>query len=365
MEQGFRSAVFGLCKKCKSHPKSKEIQEMIHNMSIVVTKEDDGTIPRPPHGDFSYISSHNRIQFLGYLITDESVEAINKQPPFHVTPLNDEERYIIEMAHKTICAFIDVCVSDLKASYPKAYTLVNPYFEYKEPTMRTDAMALFTEEEFKSCADAFTSCSLYKKIIENDTLQVLENISQEHLQALAILIDKQLKKDYKSVSDETEEMLEKMNSDQATLPDLLMLYSVYCYALQMVLRNAVQLLFEAILGKEFVVLNNDNLIKIYNHENNHVYDTYTVLCQDVFFSTVSKSEVGSIVLFNCDMPSGAHIKEFGCVYSETISFAGAFGSSTKLSFATVDADLNPIHTVTDYAMKSKLGTMSVKCRGKS
>ena len=158
MEQNFRSTVFGLCKKCDSHPKSKEIRELIHNMSVMVSKEDDSTVPRPTHGDFSYISSHNRIQFLGYLITDESVDVINRQPPFQVTPLNSEERYIIEMAHRTISSFIEVCLSELKVLYPKAYTLINPYFEYKEPAMRTDATALFYNEELKDCVDAFKNC---------------------------------------------------------------------------------------------------------------------------------------------------------------------------------------------------------------
>ena len=364
MKQNFRSAVFGLCKKCESHPKSKEIRELIHNMSVVVTKGDSDIIPRPPHGDFSYISSHNRIQFLGYLITDESVDAINKQPPFQVTPLNNEERFTIEMAHKTIRSFIEVCLSELKISYPKAYTLVNPYFEYKEPTMRTDATAMFSDEELKDCVHAFKNCRIYRKLIENDTLCILEGISKEHLQALATVIDKQFKQDYSKVSEETVKMFMKMDTKQPTLPDLLMVYCIYCYALQKMLRNAVQLLFEAILGKKFVVLDNDNLIKIDNHEKNHVYDKFTVLCQDVFFSTGSTSEVGSIVLFNCDMPSGYHIKEFGCVFSETISFAGEFGSTTRLSFVTVDEDLNPIHCVTDFALNSIIGTTSVKYEGK-
>ena len=360
MEKDFRSTVFNLCKECKKHPSAQEIRELIHNISVVVTEKEEDIPGSPPHGDFAYISSHHNVQFLGYLITDESIDEINKQAPFHVTSLDENERFIIEMAHKTLYAFIDKCISEIKAKHPKAYMLINPYFQYREPVYKTDASSIFDTDAFEECAKAFRKSKVYRKLIENDTLYVLDSVSKEYLQLLSTLINKEFKQDYSTVSKETEEMLMKFDKTSPTMPDILMLYCIYCHALQRSLFNAIQLLFEAILGKEFVVLNNDNIINIDQKGKDSVYEKYEVLCQGGFWGIGTLSNIGSIVLLDCDLSDNYHLKRFGMVYSETFSFAGEFGESTKLSFATVDEELNPIHIVTDYAMNSTLGKVLIK-----
>ena len=360
MEKDFRSAVFDLCKECKKHPRSQEIRELIHNISVVVTKKEEDILGSPPHGDFAYISSHHNVQFLGYFITDESIDEINKQPPFHVTPLDENERYVIEMAHKTLQAFIDACISEIKEKHPKAYILINPYSQYREPDLKTGANSIFNRDAFEECVTALRRGKVYKKLIENDTLYALDSVSKEHLQLLSSLIDKEFRRNYSNVSKETEDILLKFDTASPTMPDILMVYCIYCHALQRVLSNAIQLLFEAILGKKFVVLNNDNIINIDQRGSNQVYEKYVVLCQGAFWGIGSISNIGSIVLLNCDLSDSYHIKRFGVVYSETLSFAGEFGESTKLSFATVDEELNPIHIVTNHAMNSTLGKMPVK-----
>ena len=363
MEQNFRSAVFQLCKKCEKHPRSKEIRELIHNISVAVNKNKDGIPGRPSHGDLAYISSQQKVQFLGYLITDESIDEINKQLPFHATPLDENERFIIETAYLTLYAFIEACISEIKEKHPRAYMLINPYFKYRKPNIKTDAASFFEEDAFEECAKAFKNGKVYRKLIENDTLYVLDSLPQDHLHALSSTIDKQFKQDYSSVSKETEDMIMKFDTASLTLPDLVLLYCVYCYALQSALLNAVQMLFEAILGKDFAVLNNDNIININHIGKNWVYEKYVVLCQGDFWG-LGLSNLGSIVLLDCDLSDNYHVKEFGSVYSETFSFAGEFGESTMFSFATVDEELNPIHIFTDYAMNSKLGQMPVKYDGK-
>lgn len=360
MEQNFRSAVFQLCKKCENHPKSKEVRDLIHNISVVATKNREGLPGRPSHGDLAYISSHQNAQFLGYLITDESIDEINKQPPFHATPLDENERFIIEMANKTLYAFIEACISEVKEKHPRAYMLINPYLQYRKPKIKTDAASIFDEDAFEECAKAFKKGKVYSKLIENDTLYVLDSLPHDYLHVLSSAIDKQFKQDYSSVSKETEDMLLKFDTTSLTLPDIVLLYCVYCYALQRVLLNAVQLLFEAILGKAFVVLNNDNIINIDHKGKNRVYEEYVVLCQGAFCGLGLLSEVGSIVLLDCDIDDNYHIKEFGAVFAETFSFAGEFGETTKFSLATVDDELNPLHIFTDYAVNSKLGRMPVK-----
>lgn len=359
MEQSFRSAVFQLCKKYENNPKANEIRELIHYISVVTrsAEEENDTFDLPPHGDFAYIASHHNIQFLGYLITDESVDEYNKQAPFHLTGLDEDERRIIETGHKTIISFIDACLAELKDKHPQAYMMVNPYYAYKSPKLKAEAESLFSDDELSNCVEAFKRSKPYRKIVENDTLYILDSVSKDNLLVLASVIEKQFRQDYSELSEETQEMLLKLNTSNPKIPDLVLAYCVYCYSLQRALSNAVQLLFEALLGKPFVVLNNDNIIDYEHRRGDLVYERYTILSQDMFFSN---PDIGSVVLLSCDVTPGTNIKEFGCVYSETISFSQEFGSSIKVSFVTVDDDLNPIHLATDYIINSRLGRMPVK-----
>ena len=120
MPSSFRTAVFNLCKKCETD--SLEIRDAIINISKSERVE-EGNQQRnhePSHGDLAYISSNKRIQFLGYLLTDESVDSINKTPPFHATHLSSNERQLIEMAHLTIRFFIESCLEVIRQKCPNA-----------------------------------------------------------------------------------------------------------------------------------------------------------------------------------------------------------------------------------------------------
>ncbi len=360
MTSDFRTAVFHLCKKCANNPKALEIRKLLHEISSSngVSESNSQTMSKPLHGDLAYISSHNRIQFLGYLLTDESVESINNSPFFHVTPLNENERSLIETAHLSIDFFIRSCIEEIKLKYPTASILINPYINYKEPKISTASSSFLLDKDIEECVEAFKSSQVYKKIIENDTLCILQQAPGDTLKALNTLLDKQLMGDYSTIGNETKQMIDLIASGHVSMKELLIVYTVYCYALQKSLGNAVQMLFEAIIGEELIVLDNDSIINVYNERSDVVYERYTVLSQDVF-DKHGFSSVGSVILLNCDISEGRHIKEFGKVFSETLSFNQEFGPTTKVSFVTVDKDLNPIHSLTDYIIRSKIGQIQV------
>ena len=62
MKNDFKSAVFRLCKKLSVSEEAKNIRDIIHDMSVVVTTENDDpkVWKRPPHGDLAQIAAHNR-----------------------------------------------------------------------------------------------------------------------------------------------------------------------------------------------------------------------------------------------------------------------------------------------------------------
>ena len=357
MAKNFRVAVFDLCKKLSKHPKSAIIRKTIHDMSVVIESKDDdpNMLKRPSHGDLAYIGSHQRIQFLGYLLADESVEDINKKQPFHATNLEVEERRVIEEAYKTIRLFIDLCIADVKIKYKKSSILLDPYFQYPHPQIGDGVVSFLGEDDVKECVDAFKAGKVYQKLINNESLMLLEKMDENTLRQLAALQKNQFSDDLKSTTKETEEYYRKvMTNSVIGMPDVLLTYSIYCYSLRESLEIAIQMIFEAIMGENMVVMNNDNIIDISNHSRGIVYDKYVVLIQDVLWGVTGNS-VGSIALLSCNPTDTHHLKEFGLIVALTVSFQNEFGDTSKVTIVTVDEELNDIHIFTDAIMNTVHG----------
>ena len=365
MSKTFRTAVFDLCKLLSEHPETEKISKTIRDMRIVVESEDDDhkNIKMPSHGDLVYIGSHQRVQFLGYLLADESVEDINKKPPFHATHLEPEERKIIEMAHKTIRMFIDLCISDFKDKYPKASIILDPYYQFNRPRLMDTVLPFLERDDFLECVEAFKEGKVYRKLVNNDILKLLEIVDENMLRQVAELQKKQLEGDMKSISRETEEYLRKIqtNSDIGEV-EIMTTYFIYCYALRCSLETAAQMMYEAILGEKMEVMSNDNIMKIPEQSQNLVYEKYVVLIQEALLGAGGKS-VGSIVLLVCDPTDTYHIKEFGKIVALTVSVNNELGSSSKVTMITVDEELNGIHTLTNAIIKTKLGNCPVIFHG--
>lgn len=357
MGVSFRTAVFNLCKKMASSSEAEQVRNLINNLSTVVeTKDDDpNIIKRPPHGDLSYIGSHQRIQFLGYLFADESVDEINKKEPFSVTHLDGNERQVIEGAYNTLRMFLDACISDIKDKYPNIGLLVDPYSRYRQPSLQYNVKPLLSKSEVKECVEAFKLGKLYKKTISNEVFQFFESVDTRTIHQLIALQEKQFANDMNTITKETEDFYYKvvMNNDIRTA-EIMMMFTSYCYALRQSLGLAIQMLYEAIIGLDMPVMNNENIIDLANHINDIVYEKYVILTQGVMLGFAG-SGVGSVALLTCDPSDLNHIKEFGEIIAMSVSFAGEFGSSSKVTMITVDEELNPIHRFTDAILGTPLG----------
>lgn len=362
MSVDFRSAVFHLCRKLTTNKEALFIQKTIHDISVVITteNEDPKVWKRPPHGDLAQIAAHNRLQFLGYLLADESVEDINKTPPFQATHLDNSERKVIERAHVTLQLFVSECTEDLKAKYPKAYLLIEPYGLFRKPQISSDAEPFLNSNDIKECVNAFKNGKLYKKLIENDAFQILENAGENMIKQLCVIQQKQFTDDFSVTTKETTDYVHRIQSGvEFNVPDILMTYSIFSYALRRSLVIATQMLFEAIIGHDMLVMNNDNIINIEGAKSDTVYEKYIILIQDALWGRTG-GDVGSIVLLSCSPSENYHIKEFGLVFALTVSFIGEFGDSSKLTIATVDEELNEIHLLTDFILSTKIGSIPVK-----
>lgn len=75
-----------------------------------------------------------------------------------------------------------------------------------------------------------------------------------------------------------------------------------------------------------------------------VSEFYKVFAQDMCFD-FSGSEMGSILLIDCDLPHDTHIHEFRMLIAQTLNLAGEFGTSAKYSFVTINEELIPMHNL--------------------
>ena len=115
-------------------------------------------------------------------------------------------------------------------------------------------------------------------------------------------------------------------------------------ALREMLGNAIKLLYNAILGLDLIVINEDNLINIEENKSNCIYQYKTVLTQDIIFKPFCEI-IKDIVLVDIDC-GHSKIHEFGVVRNLTLKFGRDEGSTTKISYCAIDEELNPIYSLT-------------------
>lgn len=363
MEDNFRTAVFKLCKKLPQRQEVNTIRKAIRDLSVVAKSENEqnGVFQRPTvHGDLAYISQSQHLQFLGYLLIDESVDDINKNNFFKATKLSDEERYPFEMGYLTTTFLIDSCIKRLSEKWPVASQLLNPYVKYKEPEIHTNAKSFLTKDEIEECVSSFCNIDIYKKIYSNDALFPIEQSNMKVIKQLSAAQEKQFVEDLKSPTEEIKNYISKIQNNRSFgISEIVQTYLILCESLRVSLANAVQLIYESIIGNDLLVMNNDCVINLSGPKSDLVYEKYNVLIQNNSFF-IKGFEIGSIALLTIDLNKNQHIKEFGSIVSLTYSTDQEFGSSTKIGIITVDCNLNSIHNLTDIILSSDIGKASVK-----
>ena len=147
-------------------------------------------------------------------------------------------------------------------------------------------------------------------------------------------------------------LVSKLNN----ITDIMFAFSILMFALKKSLELSCRLFYRAICGVDLFVLNEENIINIEKATTNTICKFYKVFAQDLPFDYTG-SEMGSILLIDCDTPYGSHIHEFGMVIAETINLLGELGQTAKYSFVTVNEELIHIHEITGEILKVGLPTV--------
>lgn len=347
----FRKELFGLCNKLLKEDAAQEIKQLIYKMSVSKESVDTGETEKNIHGDFAQVAKHSNNEFHGYLFLDDNIGSINLPNFYTVEHLLADERALIEKGHKTLTRFVELCLSDINDKSSVIGELMNPYSNYKPVNISTESQSLLSDDVFHPAVDAFKDGKIYKLLVATDFTRLFEKIEKEQLRLLFGSVEHEINQSLgENVAKDLKEFSLKLNSKYSDINEVMLAIVILIVALKSSLSLACHLLYRAICGVDLFVLNNDNIISIEKNISTVLCQFYKVFSQD-FMIDYSGSEMGSILLLDCDLPYDRHLHEFGMLISQTLNFAGEFGESAKYSFVTVDEEMIYIHHLTDAIMR--------------
>lgn len=358
MPSDFRREVFKLCKYLQKDETAKRIGTMIHDMSAVVESPKNRGAITNSKNDFAYIAKHNNTEFHGFLFLDDNIDKIELPKLFSPEHLLREERILLECGHKTLTRFVELCLSDIEHVSKRVAESMNPYFLYKDVKISSEAKSLISDEDLQAAVLAFKSGAVYSALIASKFTTMFDKFDDTATRALIGTLERDIKK---SLGEDVDKDLRafslRLGSGLSNTTDVLLAFSILIFALKESLRLSCRMLYRAICGVDLFVLNNDNIINIENRVSTPVCELYKVFSQDISID-YSGSEIGSILLIDCDLPNEAHIHEFGMVIAETINFASEFGSTAKYSFITTNEEMIYLHLLIKAILRAGLPVVS-------
>ena len=369
MSMSFRTEVFKLCKKLQEDDTSQKIGKMIHDMSVVVESKEIGQKVTNSRNDFAYIAKHSNNEFHGFVFLDDNIEKIESPHFFKLEHLSQEERALIERGHKTLTRFIQLCLFDVASKSTRAADSMNPYFLYKEVNISESSTPLFSDDELIPAVSAFKNGAAYKALMEANFTKLFNKIDINSMNALLGVLEKEINNSLgEDVSKDLRDFSMKLHSKLDNITDVMFAFSILMLALKTSLKVSCLFLYIAVCSIDLFVLNNDNIIKIEKITSTVLSKFYKVFAQDIQLD-FSGSEMGSVLLIDCDLPHNIHIHEFGMLIAQTLNLVGEFGASAKYSFVTVNEELIHIHQLVGEVLRVGLPAINdstqkaVRCKG--
>ena len=353
MAKSFRTEVFNLCNILLKDPVAIEAGSLIRNLSMV-TEAENGKAMSRGRNDLAELAHQNNNEFFSFLLADENID--NMKLPTFLKPshLNDRERGLFARGHKTMTRFIELCLSDIADISKTVAEAMSPYFLYKEITSCAEAEALLTDEELSPAVMAFKNGSVYKALIASNFPILFGKFDINTMRVLIDTMEKEIQKNLgKNVEKNLEDFYFRLDLGLKSTNDIMFAFLILMIAIRYSLKLACHTMYRAICGINLYVLNENNIINIEGKTSTLVSEFFKVLSQDLPIGYF-KSEMGSVLLIDCNLPYGQHLHEFGMVIAESLNLCGEYGQTAKYSFVTVDDEFIPIHQLTKGILRAGL-----------
>ena len=338
----FRTEVFNLCKVLSAMEQFEDLRKTMVSMryssseSAIDFKEDVCTN-----------GIHLRAEFFGLLFAFQNKLSSFSNVEDDKVALSDNEYNNIAFGHYYITRFIELCLSEIKSQNIIVGKMLSPYSFFKPiddiPSFDIDSSI------FEHSVSAFKNSSVYRSLAGANSFMAFSGVPEATLRSLFdVLYRDIIHAPYDAVPSE---ILSLKLREQGFKPnqqinpmDALQLISFKLIALREMISTAASLIYDAILGSDLVVIDENSLINIEKSSSNVVYTYKTILIQGGLFCPFNDI-LNIVFLLNIDNGK-TKIHDFGRANSSTFRFADGNGDTTKLSFCVLDEELNPISNLT-------------------
>jgi len=339
----FRDEIFQLCKKLNSMEQFSSLRQTMHELRFLSSENE----LYDPKRDICFNGILLRAEFYGILLAYEKKLISIPSTSLKNTDLSEKEKKDLVLGHSYISKFISLCLEEIKEKNCFLGNILSPYsflFPIENVSETEIDVSLFHD-----AVDSFKSTSVYRSIIETNALQAFTLASEEMIRNLFGSLYKEIiqaptdcvPKDIILLKDREKSW---RPNQQVNAIDALQLISFKLLALREMLSHAASLLYDSILGSKLLVIDENKLINIEKNSDNTIYSYRTILLQGSVLSPYNDM-LNRVFLFHFEKgPFRMH--EFGRASSMTTKFANENGDTTKLTYCTLDEELNPISNLT-------------------
>ena len=339
----FRNEVFDLCKTISVMDQFENLRKTLSSLSFTHSESKFN-----PKADVCYNGIRLRAEFYGLLLAfQKHLSSFPNVDPDSIS-LTESEYTNLTYGHLYISKFIELCLDDISSRNSAIGKILSPYsFFYPINEIPAGNIDLSI---FENAVKSFKDSSVYRYIMESNALEAFSKIPEDRIRDLFGLLYRDIiQSPPDAISDEIVSLKAREKNfkpnQQVNPIDALQLISFKLVALREMLSAATSLIYDAILGNDLTIINEENLISIKNNSSNAICSYKTILIQGDIMRPYNDS-LNTIFLLNIDNGK-AVIHDFGRAYSSTISFGNENGTTTKLSFCVLDEELNPISNLTN------------------
>ena len=343
MMKKFRGEVFDLCNTLKSMGQFNDLRNVLSSLRF----SSDHTI-LDPKIDVCSNGILLRAEFYGILLAFQNKLSSFPNVEEKTIELNENEYSTIAYGHCYISNFIDLCLNDIATKNKTIAKMLSPYsFFVPIKSIPKNEIDLTI---FDNAVNAFKNSSVYRSITDSNILMAFEKVPEDVIKNLfGVLYKDIIQAPLDTVSNEILSLKVREQgfkpNQQINPVDALQLISFKLIALREMLSIAASLMYDAMLGCDLIIIDENSLINIEKNSSNAIYSYKTVLIQGGILSPFNDI-LNRTLLLSIDTGK-AKIHDFGRAYSSTFSFANENGDTTKLSFCVLDEELNPISNLTN------------------
>lgn len=340
--KSFRSEVFSLCKDLSAMKQFEDIRKTM--ISLQFSSSETNIDPKT---DVCLNGIRIRAEFYGVLLAFQNKLSSFPNIEDDKIVLSDDEYRSIAKGHYYILRFIELCLEDIKKQNSIIAKLLSPY-SFLKPIDEIPSFSI-DSSIFEHAINAFKNSSVYRSLIGSSALMAFSKIPEKAIRSLfGVLYRDIIQAPFDTVpSDILSLKLREQGfkpNQQINPVDALQLFSFKLLALREMISTAVCLIYDAILGNDLLVIDENSLIDIEKSSSNAIYTYKTVLIQGALLRPFNDI-LNTVFLLNIDNGK-VKIHDFGRANSSTIRFANENGDTTKLSYCVLDEELNPIFNLT-------------------